>query len=70
MSRQRFFKLKSHVLMPDTYQQLARFNSERARGILHTPEWVTAMKFQQEAFDAWQESLEPDANVIGREEVF
>lgn len=51
----------------DIYSQLATFNSEKARGIVHTPEWVSAMQLQQDAFDEWRKGLEPDAIVIGRE---
>ena len=70
MTRKGFVRLKKHVLIPDTYSHLAQFNSERARGIVHNSGWVEAMRLQQQAFDEWQKSLEPDTIVIGREERF
>lgn len=37
---------------------LATYNAERARGIVHTPEWTAAMAREQERFDAhWKENL-------------
>ena len=34
------------------WDDLARFNSERARGIMHTLEWSEKMAQQQAVFDA------------------
>ena len=39
--------------MPYEFEALARFNAERARGILHTPEWIEEMAIQQERFNRW-----------------
>jgi len=33
------------------FAELARYNSEKARGIQHTPEWVAKMEAEQERFD-------------------
>ena len=33
------------------YADLARYNAERARGIVHTPEWRRRMERQQSDFD-------------------
>jgi len=34
-------------------ERLGRFNAERARGLLHTPEWIAFMESEQEAFNRW-----------------
>lgn len=39
--------------MPRKFDPLARYNSERTRGIVHTPEWVEQMKALQREFDEW-----------------
>lgn len=39
---------------PYEFTDLATYNSEVARGIVHTPEWVEAMRNQQERFNAQQ----------------
>ena len=31
---------------------LATYNSEKSRGIVHTPEWVEQMRVKQERYDA------------------
>lgn len=36
------------------FSDLARYNAERARGIVHTPEWRARMAHQQERFD-WKQ---------------
>jgi hypothetical protein len=36
------------------FNDLATYNSERARGIVHTPEWVEKMAEQQRLFDDGQ----------------
>lgn len=36
---------------PYEFAELATYNSERARGIVHTPEWVRRMEAEQERFD-------------------
>lgn len=33
------------------YGKLATYNSEKGRGIMHTPEWVAHMEFLQECFN-------------------
>ena len=38
----------------DRYADLARYNAERARGIVHSPEWRRRMERQQADFDAEQ----------------
>ncbi len=35
------------------WHALATYNSERARGLVHTAEWEAQMAAQQVAFDAW-----------------
>ena len=37
---------------PYRWGTLAQYNSERARGILHTTEWQNQMAREQELFDA------------------
>lgn len=36
---------------PVTVRHLAVYNAERARGIMHDPDWVNMMLAAQEAFD-------------------
>lgn len=36
----------------DRWEMLARYNGERAHGLVHTPEWVAKMAVEQAAFDA------------------
>lgn len=36
------------------FDDLATYNAERARGIVHTPEWQEKMKHRQSIFD-WQQ---------------
>jgi hypothetical protein len=43
------------------FAALATYNSERARGIVHTPEWVARMVTEQERFGKQQRELYPDA---------
>ena len=40
--------------MPDKFHALAVYNSERARGIVHTAEWDGRMAALQAEFDQWQ----------------
>jgi len=35
------------------YNDLAIYNGEVARGIVHTPEWVAKMKLVQEEYTVW-----------------
>lgn len=42
---------------PYEWNQLATYNAEVARGIVHTPEWVEKMRLEQERFDAGRESM-------------
>ena len=39
---------------PYEFEALATYNSEKARGIVHTPEWVEKMKHEQERFNQQQ----------------
>jgi hypothetical protein len=34
------------------WDQLARYNAEVSRGLVHTPEYVERMRLEQEAFNA------------------
>lgn len=34
--------------------RLAIYNSEKARGIMHTTEWKELMRQEQEWFDSWR----------------
>ncbi|QOR55374.1 MAG: hypothetical protein SHS37scaffold145_25 [Phage 71_18] len=38
----------------DSFDTLAQFNTERSRGLVHTPEWVERMRYVQARFDAEQ----------------
>jgi hypothetical protein len=40
--------------MPDKFHALATYNSEVARGIVHTAEWDDRMAALQAEFDQWQ----------------
>lgn len=40
--------------MPDRFNRLADYNAERARGLVHTPEWQAQMAVLQAGFDRWQ----------------
>lgn len=35
------------------FHALARYNAERSRGIVHTPEWAERMTHDKAAFDNW-----------------
>lgn len=48
-------------LTHDEVQTLARYNAERFRGIMHTPEWREKMAALQATFNADREA--PDAQV-------
>lgn len=39
--------------MPWKFDQLATYNAERYRGIMHTPEWRAKMADLQREYDAW-----------------
>ena len=39
--------------MPEKFHPLATYSSERARGIMHTPEWDARMAELQREFDQW-----------------
>ena len=39
--------------MPDRFHELAVYNSERDRGIMHTPEKQAKMRLMQLEFDLW-----------------
>jgi len=39
--------------MPGPFDALARYNIERARGLVHTAEWDTRMAALQAEFDEW-----------------
>lgn len=39
---------------PHEFDALATYNSEVARGIVHTPEWVEQMRYEKARFDAQQ----------------
>ena len=39
--------------MPEKFHPLATYNSERARGIMHTAEWDARMAGLQREFDQW-----------------
>jgi hypothetical protein len=41
--------------MPKKYCQLATYNSECARGLVHTPQWVEFMESLQTQFNVWSE---------------
>jgi hypothetical protein len=39
--------------MPEKFKPLATYNSEVARGVVHTPQWTAQMRMLQQEFDAW-----------------
>lgn len=41
---------------PFDVRDLAIYNAEVARGIVHTPEWKAKMAAEQERFNEWQRS--------------
>ena len=45
--------LRREIAMPGEFEVLARYNAERARGIVHTPEWDERMASLQAKFDEW-----------------
>jgi hypothetical protein len=40
--------------MPSRFDKLATYNSEVARGLVHTPEWQKQMAELQREFHAWR----------------
>jgi hypothetical protein len=40
---------------PFEFMELATYNSEVARGLLHTPEWKAKMAAEQERFNRWRD---------------
>lgn len=46
--------------MPDKFGPLAAYNAERARGIVHTPEWDAHMAKLQAEFNHGQQSSDED----------
>jgi len=57
------------VSQPDSFEMLAVYNSERARGIVHTPEWDARMaalqvRFDEQVRDTLQQYLQPDGTYI------
>ncbi len=60
-------RLWKRTFTDDKYEfwALATYNGERARGIMHTPEWQEKMAADQERFDAQQnEKWAKDTHVI------
>ena len=45
---------------PDNFEMLAVYNAERARGIMHTPEWQARMAALQVKFDEAVRAKLPD----------
>ena len=43
-----------HGLTSEEFHQLSRYNGERARGLVHTPEWREQMTVLQRRFDRRQ----------------
>ena len=37
----------------NSFWDLAMFNAEKARGLVHTPEYCEAMKVRQKQYDDW-----------------
>jgi hypothetical protein len=46
-------KRGGQMTMPTYYEELARYNAERDRGLVHTPEWDAKMAELQRDFDDW-----------------
>lgn len=40
--------------MPEKFDELARYNSEVARGLVHTDAWRSKMAALQAEFDRWK----------------
>jgi hypothetical protein len=47
-------RLRRKTSEPYRFQALATYNGERARGIVHTPEWQAKMAAEQKRFDRSQ----------------
>ena len=45
--------------MPGEFHVLATYNSEVARGLVHTPEWAARMAELQARFDRWAQEHTP-----------
>jgi hypothetical protein len=41
------------IPMPDQFAPLAAYNAERARGLVHTPEWHDRMHELQHEYNRW-----------------
>ena len=50
---------------PDSFEMLAVYNAERARGIMHTPEWQARMAALQVKFDEAVKAKLPDYQMDG-----
>lgn len=49
--------------MPRMFDALAVYNGERARGIVHTPEYAEKMAVLQEQFYEWQRRTAPPETI-------
>lgn len=45
--------------MPRKFDALATYNAEKARGLLHAPQWVERMEQLQSDFDHYRAGLDP-----------
>ncbi len=44
-----------HESLPEKFDKLARYNSEVARGLVHTVEWAVQMNDLQREFVLWSQ---------------
>ena len=53
MIRSRSKKSPAWLAESQSFNELADYNSRKAKGILHTPEYEARMALEQERFNAW-----------------
>lgn len=53
------FRKRNRVLEMAQWNQLATYNAERARGLVHTPEWREKMVEEQERYGRWIRDQSP-----------
>jgi hypothetical protein len=53
MSRATTHEAQRAEAYPAEFELLARYNDERARGLLHAPWWTAQMRDAQARYDAW-----------------
>lgn len=51
----RWRRRRGHWVIPDRFHELATYNGERTRGVVHTVEKDARMRALQADFDAWRD---------------